>query len=146
MLKWVAKQMGVVPLAVQKQEAEELHEKLARSGEMELKAIAEMVLEYRYAFENKGIRVANPTAYVQDKPAIITRLEDFLTDLQKGDDKVRTAAIMIWLHTMRAALAAVKKNDTEYPTIVKRLWGIVGRGFSEVGGDSDYPVGFEPHK
>lgn len=144
MLKWVAKQVGVTPLPLQIEEAAEFTEKLSRVGDIEMGNIADMVAEYRFAFEKRGIEVSAPLDYIQKKPAIITRLEEFLKDLEKNNDQVRMAAIMVWLHTMRAALAEVKRPNPKFMGIVKQMWAELSRGFSDISGDNDYPQGFDP--
>ena len=92
----------------------------------------------------RGIEVSHPLDYITKKPAVITRLEEFLKDLQQKNDQVRMAAIMVWLHTMRAAQAEVKKPNPEFMGIVKSMWGELSRGFTDISGDNDYPEGFEP--
>lgn len=144
MLKWVAQQMGIVPLSVQMEQARQFTEKLEKVGNTEKGHIADMVAEYRIAFEKRGIRVSDPIAYVKEKPAIITRFEVFLKDLQNTNETIKTAAIIIWLHTLRAAQVGNKDPNHEYMVIVKSMWKALSEGFSDISGVDDYPMGFRP--
>ncbi len=142
MLKWVAQQMGIVPLSVQMEQAKEFTQKLSKIGSTEKSHIADMVAEYRIAFEKRGIRVSEPLVYIQEKPAIITRFEEFLKDLQHTNESVKTAAICIWLHTLRAAHVGYKDPNHEYMTITRQMWQILADGFSDISGMDDIPQGF----
>jgi hypothetical protein len=167
MLKWVVQKVGLSTVSMHLEEAQGLAEKLKKLGEQEICAIADMVVEYRIAFEKKGIDAMNPAEYVKIKPGIITRFEEFVQDLAKAKEPVRMAAVAVWLHTFRAAQGleadssdgealhdrvlvgtdhSVEKRASyaAYVIVCKRLWGAVARGFSEDVGDTEYPKGFGP--
>jgi|GEM_PF-4774041 len=145
MLKWVAQKVGLGSAGMHIEEAQKFTEKLKKLGTLEIGAIADMVVEYRIAFERKGIDAANPLEYVKIKPGIVTRFEEFLQDLIKAKEPVRMAAISVWLHTFRAAQAqSAGSQGEEYIKSCKAMWQAVARGFAEEVGGTEFPTGFDP--
>lgn len=164
MLKWVVQKVGISTVSMHLEEAQALTGKLLKLGEQEICAIADMVVEYRIAFEKKGIDAMHPAEYVRIKPGIITRFEEFVQDLAKAKEPIRMAAVSVWLHTFRAAqgMDSTSSGDRDrvlvgtdhsvekrasyaaYVIVCKKLWAAVARGFSEDVGDAEFPEGFGP--
>ncbi|THB69593.1 MAG: hypothetical protein D6E12_04500 [Desulfovibrio sp.] len=145
MLKWIAKQVGVGSTAQQMAEIKEFIEQLRTIGIMEMGTIADLVVEFRILFEKKTIHVSDPVNYITKKPAILTRLEDFVNDLAKGDDYLKATAVKVWFFTLIAAHAIGNGKEVyDFRRLGKDMWKEVARGFSEESGAEGYPKGFAP--
>ena len=145
MLKWIAKQVGVGTTKVQMDEMKDFIELLRSIGVMEMGTIADMVTEYRILFEKKSILVSDPVTYIAKKPAILTRMEDFVNDLSKSEEVLKATAVKIWYFTLIAADAIGNGKDVyDFRRLGKEIWKEVSRGFSEESGASGFPKGFAP--
>ena len=145
MLKWIAKQVGVGTSKVQMDEMKDFIEQLRSIGSMEMGTIADMVTEYRILFEKKSILVSDPVTYIAKKPAILTRMEDFVNDLSKSDEVLKATAVKIWYFTLLSAEAISTGREVyDFRRLGKEIWKEVSRGFSDESGASGFPKGFAP--
>ena len=143
MLKWVADKLGAGGARAQINELQAYTEKLRGVNEDEIVRIVAEVNDLRAIFESKGILVSDPVNYIKTKPAILMRMEAFLEDLIKANQTAKAAALMAWLHTLRAGLAIGKKMDADYFRFqCKEMWKELSRGAS--GGSLAFPNGFDP--
>lgn len=145
MLKWIAKQVGVGSTKVQMDEMKSFIEVLRPIGSMEMGTIADLVTEYRILFEKKTIMVGDPVTYIAKKPAILTRMEDFVNDLSKSGDLLKTTAVKVWFYTLLAANAINNGKEVyDFRRLGKEIWKEISRGFSEESGATGFPKGFGP--
>ena len=104
-----------------------------------------MVTEYRILFEKKSIIVSDPVTYIAKKPGILTRMEDFVNDLAKTGDLLKSTAVKIWYFTLLAANAINNGKEVyDFRRLGKEIWKEVSRGFSEESGTTGFPKGFAP--
>ena len=145
MLKWLTDKLDGRSTEQQLEDLRNFIEKLRVADDEDIAAFADMVSEYGIIFESKNINVLDPIRYVRGKPAIMTRFEEFATDLRKKNDQLKAVAVMVWLHTLRSAHAINQETSAyEFRKYCREMWKVLSRGFSEDSGTVDYPSGFGP--
>lgn len=133
MLDRLSQAVGIHSPKRQLQELKAFVDKLEARSNTDLSPLATKVAGYRTLFESKNIRVGQPVEYLAEKPAIMTRMEDFVRDLAKKADKLETEAAMVWLHTFRAANSIAKngKESGEFKTLATSMWAVLKRAAPE---------------
>ena len=124
MLDKLSQAVGISSPRRQLQELQAFVEKLKAADSATLTPLATKVAGYRTLFESKKIRVGEPVEYLTEKPAIITRMEDYVRDMNKKADELDKQAVHVWLHTMRAANAIAKKSKEagEFKELATAMW------------------------
>ena len=109
----------------------------------------------RHGMQGDGHNVMDPIVYSAQNPTFALYLSRMIVGAQKQGRNVEAAALMIWLHTMRAGIRI------ELRTLGRELWSQLERGFPFVeqavaGGlpiaatrpnvtdASQFPAGFTP--
>jgi len=124
MLDKLSRAVGISSTKRQLQELRALVDQFVESDSAELTSLSAKVAGYRTLFESKKIRVGEPVEYLTEKPAVMTRMEDYVRDLSKTADELDIEAAHVWLHTLRAANAIVKKSKDvdEFRRLATIMW------------------------
>jgi hypothetical protein len=109
----------------------------------------------RHGMEGDGHNVMDPIVYTSQNPSFALYLSRMIIEAQKQGRNPEAAALMIWLHTMRAGIRI------ELRSLARELWSQLERGFPyveqalvaglpiaathpNVTGASQFPAGFTP--
>lgn len=124
MLDKLSRAVGINSSKRHLQELRAFVDQFVESDSTELAPLATKVAGYRTLFESKKVRVGEPVEYLKDKPAVMTRMEDYVRDLSKTADELDVEAAHVWLHTLRAANALVKKSKDaeEFRQLATVMW------------------------
>lgn len=98
----------------------------AMDGE-EIGALVVLATDARHNLEALGHQVSDPIVYFSRNPAFISTLNSSIRELQKLGKLQEAAALMVWLHTMRAGARL------ELRQLGRDLWREMARGFPYVG-------------
>lgn len=124
MLDKFYRMVGIVSPRRQLNELKAFVDQYVESDTEDLVPLAAKVAGYRTLFESKNIRVGEPVEYLTEKPAIMTRMEDFVRDMSKTADELDIEAAHVWLYTLRAANAIAKnsKEADEFRQLATDMW------------------------
>lgn len=144
MLKWAAKKLGVGLVEVHLDDLADYIEMLTHMKPETLAQVTAEVLAFRQALESKGIEVGEPMAYVQRKPAMLVRIEDYVEDMAKKD-WIKAMGMEAWLHTLRAAKHVMEGHRAEiFRELTLKMWRLIGQGAGPGAGTALYPIDFNP--
>ncbi|AGW13562.1 hypothetical protein [Megalodesulfovibrio gigas] len=144
MLKWAAKKLGVGVVEVHLDDLAEYIELLARAGDEERRLIAAEALALRQALEAQGIAVGAPIDYIRRKPAMLTRLEDYVEDMARKD-RIKSLGMAAWMHTLRAARHVVDGQRAEiFRELTLKMWRELGKGLAADTAVGLFPLDFNP--
>lgn len=100
---------------------------LASSDGSELGFLLAYATHVRHQLEEKGHNILDPFVYLIQNPIFPYTLSSTIIQLQKDKRNQDAAALMVWLHTFRAAA-----NPLELRSLGRQLWGELARGFPYV--------------
>ncbi len=144
MLKWAAKKLGVGTVEVHLDDLADYIELLAQATPEEVAQIAAEAAALRTSLEAKGIEVGTPLDYVQRKPAMIMRLEEYVETAMKTD-RPKALGMAAWMHTLRAAKHMGDGQRAEvFRELVMKLWRELGKGAPPDAGSGFFPIDFVP--
>ncbi|GAB7079732.1 hypothetical protein JCM14635_14050 [Megalodesulfovibrio paquesii] len=144
MLKWAAKKLGVGLVEVHLDDLADYIEMLAHMNQETLQQVAAEVVAFRQLMESKGIDVGSPIAYVQRKPAMLMRIEEYVEETAKKE-WIKSMGMEAWLHTLRAAKHVTDGHRAEiFKELTLKMWRLLGQGAAEQTRAAMYPMDFAP--
>lgn len=143
MLKWAAKKLGVGAVEVHLDDLADYIESLASMRPEEKRLVAGEAQSFKQAFEAKGIEVGAPIDYVRKKPAMVSRLEEFVEETIKKD-RIKALGMAAWMHTLRSAQHVVAGQRAEvFRELTRKMWRELLADRPEPG---LAPIDFDPAK
>lgn len=121
----------------------------------EVGMVVALATDQRNALESAGHKVSDPVIYNDQEPMFTFHMTRRVQRLQKENRLQEAAALMVWVHTMRAGSWA------ELRGLGREMWGQLARGFPYIEDQADalealtgarpdvsdaykFPIGLEP--
>ena len=121
----------------------------------ELGHVVAMATHMRHALASSGHNVMDPIVYTAQNPTFAIFLGKLIAECQKQGRMQDAAALMVWLHTIRAGIRL------ELRGLAREMWGELARGFPhaelagfhmrslnggplDTQGSGQFPEGFTP--
>lgn len=82
--------------------------------------------DIRHKLLESGLNVMEPAIAITADPSAIFRITTTIKSLQKSQNMMEAAGLMVWAHTLRGA------DSLEVRGMTRRMWGELSRGFPYV--------------
>lgn len=154
-MRWLAHRLNKWASDKQHEELTSFIANLRAMDGAEIGYVLAVATHIRRGMEGDGHNVMDPIVYTSQNPTFVLFLSRMIIEAQKQGRNPEAAALMIWLHTMRAGIRI------ELRSLGRELWSQLERGFPfveqaaaaglpiaatrpNVTGASQFPVGFTP--
>jgi len=123
---WLDRKIGKWASGKQKKELGEFLNRLRAMDGEELGLVVACATDRRHLLEAQGHMVSDPIVYVAENPQFLAQLSQVTVEYQRQGRLVLAAAMMVWVHTLRAGLQG------ELRPYGRDMWRELQRGFPYV--------------